>query len=108
MIEKAVRQIYSLLCNCQYEEIVKITAGITLSSNQIAKSIAEYKCQLIPYPDNLVLDVIKVKDSNPQEWSVIAPIFTKEEGLSDLSIELSLVEKEVNLYKVELENIRVR
>jgi hypothetical protein len=51
---------------------------------------------------------VEVENSNPKEWSVVAPIYTSEEGCSDLSIELSLIENGKEIYKSELDNIRVR
>ena len=79
-----------------------------MSSNEIRESISDYGCQLVPYPENLKLDIVKVENSSPKEWSVVAPIYTSEEGCSDLSIELSIIDNGKGLYKSELDNIRVR
>jgi hypothetical protein len=108
MIEQTVRHIYSLLLSKKYDELVQLTNGVRMSSNEIQESISEYGCQLVSYPDNLVLDIVEVENSNPKEWSVVAPIYTSEEGCSDLSIELSLIENGKEIYKSELDNIRVR
>ena len=108
MIEQTVRYIYSLLLNEQYEELEKFTKGVRMSSKEVEGCISEYGCPLVSYPDKLKLDVVEITNSNPREWSVIAPIFTLEEGYSDLSFELSLTEVGTELYKSELDNIRVR
>ena len=108
MIENTVRHIYSLLCSQQYEAVEKLTNGIRLGSDEIEQSIAEYGYLLVPYPNSVELDVIEVTGSMPREWSVVAPIYTAEEGLSDLSLELSLIDNGESIYTAELDNIRVR
>ncbi len=108
MIEQTVRHIYSLLCSQRYEELESLTDGVRLSASEIEQSISEYGCEVVPYPGLVELDVIEGVGSNPREWSVVAPIYTTEEGLSDLSLELSLTENGKAIYKSELDNIRVR
>ncbi len=108
MIEETVRYVYSLLQNKQYGELAFVSRGNRLSADELKESINEYGCKLIPYPDKIGLDVIEVEGSNPKEWSVVAPIFTVEEGLSDLSIELSLIDNGKSIYSIEVDNIRVR
>jgi|SRR5690554_5233353 len=108
MIESTVRHIYSLLQSQQYEAVEKLTNGIRLSADEIEEAITDYGCRLVPYPDSVELDIVEVTGSTPKEWSVVAPVFTVEEGLSDLSIELSLVDNGQEIYRSELDNIRVR
>jgi len=108
MIEPTVRHIYSLLQSQQYDAVEKLTNGIRLSAADIEEAISEYGYRLAPYPDSVELDIVEVTGSMPREWSVVAPIFTVEEGLSDLSIELSVVENGQEIYRSELDNIRVR
>lgn len=52
--------------------------------------------------------MIEVSGSNLKEWGVVAPIYTAEEGVSDLSIELSFTENGEAILKSELDNLRVR
>jgi len=51
--------------------------------------------------------VVEVFGSNLKEWGVVAPIYTAEEGVSDLSIELSFTENGEAILKSELDNLRV-
>lgn len=108
MIDRTVRLIYSLLLDKSYFELVSLTNVTRLSAYEIEKCINEYGCKLVAYPEDIKLDVIEVTGSNPKEWSVIAPVYTSEEGLSDLILELSLTENGGAILKVELDNIRVR
>jgi len=107
MIEKIIIDVYTLLYNKKYKELARLTNNTRLSSNDIEESILEYGRQLIPYPNEVVFDIVEVINSKPKELSIWAPIYTKEEGLSDLSFELTLIEKNDMTYKVELDNIHV-
>jgi hypothetical protein len=108
MIEQTVRLIYSLLLNKAYADLASLTGGVRLSARDIEECITEYGCELVAYPENIQLDVVGISGSSPKEWSVVAPIYTAEEGISDLSIELSLTESGEAILKSELDNIRVR
>ena len=108
MIEETVKHLYSLLFSKKYEDIEAFTQGVRMSSAEINECISEYGCKLVPYPEEIALDIVLVEGSDPKEWSVIAPIYTEEEGLSDLSLELSLIDNNTTFYKTGLENIRVR
>ena len=105
MIECTVRYIYSLLV---LEDYGQLSISSRMSPEEIRKSISEYGCQLIEYPCQLELDVVEVENSTPREWNVVVPVFTKEEGWADLSMEISLIENDRDIMKFELDNIRVR
>lgn len=107
-MKQVVEDVYALLYNEQYDQLAQLTKSTRLSSKEMTLSISEYDCQLTPYPNDVTLDVIEVQDSNPKEWNVIAPIYTKEEGLSDLSLELTLIEKVGEIFEIKLDNIHVR
>lgn len=108
MIESTVRLVYGHLLAKQYGELEKITNGSRMSASEIEEAVSDYGCELTDYPDSIQLDVIEVEGGNPKEWSVVAPIFTKEEGLSDLSLELSITDNGQPVYEIEIDNIRVR
>ncbi|MCP3850090.1 MAG: hypothetical protein GY694_07630 [Gammaproteobacteria bacterium] len=108
MIEQAVRDIYQLLLNGEYAEISQITDEKRLNSEEISLSVKEYGCNLVPYPASIELDVIEIGGSSPREWNVVAPVYTEEEGLSDLSMELTIIENCETELRIELDNIHVR
>ena len=108
MIEKNVRHIYSMLLKKDYLQIESLTQGIRLNANEIGDAILEYGRVLTSYPDQINLDVIEIENSNPKSWSIVAPVYTVEEGLSDLSIEITLIQSSKDQYKIELDDIHVR
>ncbi|WP_218951148.1 DUF7668 domain-containing protein, partial [Desulfoluna butyratoxydans] len=108
LIEDKIKQFYSLLLRKQYREIEKLTQGNNLSAEAIENAISEYECTLVPYPINVAFDIIEISSSKPKSWSVVAPIYSSEEGFSDLSIELTIIQTTNGHIYVELDNIHVR
>jgi hypothetical protein len=101
-------EVLDLLVQKRYDDLESLTSGVRLNKNDIASAISTYgRCLVIPPPEGLrLLDIIEVRNSNPRRWSVVMPLWTIEEGRSDLSLELSLIEKDKTL-KVELDDIHV-
>jgi hypothetical protein len=85
-----------------------LTAGIRLSANEIRTAIYEYGCTLIlpPLSEYKTLDIIRIKDAAASSWSVRMNLWTQEEGKSDLSIELTIKEKD-GIAVVEFDDIHV-
>ena len=83
------------------------TSRLTLA--QIRDAVAAYRYRLVlPHlPLEELLDVVEVRGSFPQEWSVNVPLWTKEEGRSDLVLQLTLVDSAGELYSVELDDLHV-
>jgi hypothetical protein len=52
------------------------------------------------------LDIVRIAGSVPPAWSVRANLWTKEEGRSDLTLELTIRQVE-NSYEVELDDLHV-
>lgn len=52
------------------------------------------------------IDAVRISGSNPPAWSVTASTYTEEEGLSDLSLELTLI-KAGDDFRVEIDNLHV-
>jgi hypothetical protein len=104
----AVRELVQLLVACQYEEIARLTHRERLDSKSIENAIREYGRKLImPPPEKFdQLDVVEVRNGGEPRWSVRMPLWTQEEGSSDLSIELTVIKRK-NEYVVELDDIHV-
>lgn len=108
MINQAIKNIYTMLLNKKFHEIETLTQGVHLNAKEIEKSILDYGRILMPYPESTKFDVIEIKGSRNQSWSVVAPIYTVEEGLSDLSLEMTLIKKGEDSLGVEIDNIHLR
>jgi hypothetical protein len=108
MIENTVKKLYEFLLNQEYQHVELLTAGVRLNAKEIEESIKGYGRKLAPYPEKVEIDAIEIFGTEEKAWSVVAPVYTMEEGFSDLSIELTLIEKSEDYIKVELDNIHVR
>ncbi len=106
---EATIQVIEMLVGHRYDELEKRTGGVRLSAQMIAEAISEYGKKLVlPPPDSLGhLDIVPVACSGPKTWSVRADLWTQEEGRSDLTLELTVKDKEGGGAIVELENLHV-
>jgi hypothetical protein len=53
-----------------------------------------------------LMDVIEVKNAQPRRWSIAMPLWTQEEGRSDLTLEITVIEQQ-NDFLVELDDIHI-
>ena len=109
-IPATVRKLVALLANQDYAEIARWTGGVRLPEYAIADSIREYGTTLILPPEPFytgLIDVVEIEDSSPRSWSVVFPLWTKEEAESDLSGEITCRESGTDILEVELDNIHV-
>jgi len=106
---RLVADLVSLLAAGKFEEVIRKAPGSRVSAEQLRNAVFEYGRTLVPLPAGSyeLIDYIAVLGSSPLEWSVVAPLFTAEEGRSDLSLELSVFEQAAGGYRVEVDNLHV-
>jgi hypothetical protein len=104
-----IREIVSLLVQGNFESVQRLSKGIRLTAEEMRDAIEEYGRQLVMPPSEAFesLDVVKVDDVEPQRWSVRFDLWTKKEGRSDLSLELTLIERTGESLDVEIDDIHV-
>jgi hypothetical protein len=104
-----VKLVSDLLAKKQYDELVKLSNGVRLTPVEIEKAVKDYGREIIPLPQEgfSQIDVIEVEGTNPRKWSVNVPVFTMEEGMSDLTLELTLIESWRSHYRVEVDDLHV-
>jgi hypothetical protein len=103
-----VNRIVSLLVVGRYADLEQQTHGVRLTANEMAKAIADYGRTLVPPPQDgfKLMNVVEIKEAQPKRWSVAIPLWTKEEGRSDLTVEMTIVERE-DTFLIELDDIHV-
>ncbi|MFO0706618.1 MAG: DUF1851 domain-containing protein [Nitrospira sp.] len=109
-VEVAVREVIALLVAQRYKDLARFTQGTPITDQDIARVIQEYGQTVVPCPEPLedLIDIAEVTDTARPTWSVVVPLYTREEGRSDLSVELTVVEVAQNDFQVRLENVHVR
>jgi hypothetical protein len=104
-----VEQVVSLLVTGKYEELEWLSRGVRLNAASIRRVILEYGRTLIEPPENGPgPDWVRVRASSPPEWSVDVPLFTVEEGRSDLTLSLTVRQNGSGHYRVEIDDLHVR
>jgi hypothetical protein len=87
-----------------YKYLEELSQGIRLKAHEIQAAVVDYGRTLTQIPisqfDNL--DIIEVKNHIPQRWDLRIPLWTVEEGESDLTLELTLLKQlmEITLSKL--------
>ena len=92
LLEPVVRSIIERLAHGEYEAVVSQAAASRLTASTIRQIIKEYGRTLVVPPVGAFtgFDAVRVRGAIQQEWSVRAPLWTSEEGRSDLTVELTL------------------
>lgn len=104
-----VGQLVALLAAGEFEKLDRLAPRSRVSAQQIEAALKQYGRRLLPLPGAAyeLIDYITVRNATPPEWSVVVPLFTEEEGRSDLSLELSMVEVNPHKYEVQVDDIHV-
>jgi len=108
-IKKIVAQIMAMLAAGKYEQIVALTHGVRLSAEEIGNVLQDYGGEFIEPPDRAysALDIVKVKtEIAPDKYSVQMPLWTSEEGMSDLTMDITIEFLNAKI-KVELNDIHM-
>lgn len=105
---RGVKSLVRLIVDQQYEEAVQCCATSRLSSLDLRNVIQEYGRTLVNPPDSAFenLDVIEIVNCESPAWSVRVDLWTKEEGRSDLNLQLTVVQSE-DRWLVELDDLLV-
>jgi hypothetical protein len=105
----AVQAVVDLLVRKEYGVIEKMTRGRRLPAEELRRAVEGYGGKLVPPPDDAwrSLEVIAVRHQDIPEYFIAIPLWTEEEGRSDLTLELRLTEIGLELYDVQVEDLHV-
>jgi hypothetical protein len=107
-LKEPVYQVIALLVAGKYAELETLTHGVRLKAKDIATAVADHGKRLVSPPDDgfKLMNVVEVKNARPRQWSIATPLWTQEEGRSDLTVELTLIERQ-NSFVIELDDLHV-
>jgi hypothetical protein len=108
-LETAVRFIVDLLVRGEYETVERLTRRRRLGAYELRSAISTYGRTLVP-PGPGWWDAVRVtpiEQSPSKSFHVAAPLWTQEEGRSDLTVELRLTESGRELYDAEVLDLHV-
>lgn len=105
--DKIIQRVIELLAHGRYQELESLTGAKHLTAEQISDAVKEYGRSLIMPPfDRLDVDAIRVGGKQPTIWSVRIPLWSREEGRSDLTLEMTIKEH-ADRSLIEIDGIHV-
>ncbi|MGD0167320.1 MAG: hypothetical protein ABSC51_08530 [Gaiellaceae bacterium] len=102
-LHEPVRELLVRLARRELRELVETGALVTKTAKQIEKEIIEYGATPIDPPDIALLLATAAPDGE-QGWTVEVPLWTREEGPSDLAVWIHAREAETGL-ELELRGV---
>jgi hypothetical protein len=107
-IRTAVESILKLLVDNDFKAAAARTAGVRLSEQEMREAVRRYGRTLVSGANEQLdaIDAVEVKNASPSRWSVNVPLWTREEGRSDLTLELTLID-EGDALRTEIDDIHV-
>ena len=108
-IQTTAKRLVTLLVAHDFAGLEEWSQGVRLKREQMAKALNQYPGYFVMPPEPTVpyLDVVEVIDSSPKQWSVDIPLWTQEEGRSDLTMQVTMIESENEMMNVEIDDIHV-
>lgn len=108
-VRTAVATTVNLLVDRSYQTLASMTRGRWLTAQQLQEGVDEYGRMLVRVPESDLddLDVVQMAGSEPATFHVVVPLWTDEEGRSDLALELRLVENFPDALSVEVTDLHV-
>jgi len=110
VVEEAVRWVMKLLVRGSYLDLVRSSSGSRMTDGEIRGAVVDYGKQLVDPPDDLqaYVDVVRVQGACPSRWSVNIPVWTAEEGRSDLTLSVTIIETDqAPGFTVEIDDLHV-
>ena len=107
----AVSKVVDLLVAGDYGQLVRLAGADRYSDEDVGgleDAVRQYGCTLVKLPDDAAryMTIYKVELPGPPRWAVDMPLWTAEEGRSDLEVQVTLIERD-GAIAIELDNIRV-
>lgn len=103
-----VRELINRLANGEYDALLDQCSASRLTVDDIRQVIDDYGRTFVEPPPSVYhnLDAVAVRDARQPTWSVRAPLWSKEEGRSDLTLEVTVIH-DGDRWHVELEDLHV-
>ena len=92
VLQSTAREMVDLLAHGDYELLVQRCAKSRLTSNDLRSVLRDYGRQLVSPPSDAYqdLDAVQVEGAAVPTWSLRAPLWTEDEGRSDMTLELTV------------------
>ena len=105
-IETEVRRLVGLLVAGDYHGMFEMCPTSRVHQDDFVRTVREFGRTFAMPRGPLQLDVISVRRAVVPQWSIIADLWTVEDGLSDLSLELT-ARKTGSRVELAIDDLRV-
>ena len=108
-VEPLLRRIVEHLVAGDYAGLARADAGTRVDAEALERAVTEYGRRLVtPPPDAWRrLEPIRIRASAVPSWALCVPLWTAEEGRSDLELELTVRRELGGRLVFELEDLHV-
>ena len=108
-LRQTIARLMDLLARRDYSAFCGSARRSRLTPLDVDAAVRGYGRTIIAPPADAfrLLDVVAVIDSIPPRWSVVVPLWTEQEGRSDLSLEITVEDADGPDYAVEIEDLHV-
>jgi hypothetical protein len=108
-IREVVRTIVAAIVGGDWSALERVTSGSRLSAEDVKLSIAEYGRTLVVPPLESFddLDAVEVTGSGGRTVTIRFPLWTREEGRSDLELTLTATEVGPALWSARIDDLLV-
>jgi hypothetical protein len=108
-LETAIQAIVDLLIRREFQAIEKLSDGRRLSAAELEAAVSSYGCTLCAPPKGWIaaIDIVPIDGRDPAKFFAAVPLWTEEEGRSDLTLELRLTESAPGAYETEVLDLHV-
>jgi hypothetical protein len=109
-MQTAVAMVANLLAAGDYASVERMTSGRRLSAADLERAVQEYGETLVPLPSESLedLEVIEVAGSDPAAFMIDVDLWTEQEGRSDLTLSLQLVDRYSGAYEISVLDLHVQ
>lgn len=108
LMNETLRIVVALLVDGEYQALDNLTGGERLKAADIERAVRDFGHRLaMPPSDGLPPTFNVIQTALPGEYAVDLYLWTEDLGESDLSLELTLRERDQGLFAVQIDNIRV-
>jgi hypothetical protein len=106
---ETIRRIVALLAERRYEDVARLCVGSRVSAEEMKEAVTTYGRTIVALPEAsaALVDSVRVTSASDPTWLVVVPLFTREEGRSDLTLELTVTESRRGSVAVQVENLHV-
>ena len=109
-VQTAVAMVANLLAAGDYASVERMTSGRRLSAADLERAVGDYGEKLVPIPAEALedLEVTEVTGSDPAAFMVDVDLWTEQEGRSDLTLSLELVDRYSGAYDISVLDLHVQ